>query len=137
MKTNFDTKIFHAKTFDKLNTEVINKKEILDPIQEQLLLKNIYFRNCLVPLTYLINIENTNDFYFLKNSFVYSVLRKFINNELKITFMLGNNDKESPLFSELKSQDKRIFENYEIYTRLIICNSTSEFEELKIHSQLL
>lgn len=139
MKIDFDTKLFKVENIIKHNPEEILRKVItLDTKQEQMLLKSIYFNNCFVPVMYYIINESENDkHYFLKNSFIFTVLNKFLNDEIRISFIDGNNDIKNPLFSELKSSDKRIFTNYDIYTRLIICKNSKEMTETILNSDLL
>ena len=136
MKLDWDTKILNVETLKKLEPTAINHKK-LNPVQEQILLRNMYYKNCLVPILYII--ELNNKYYFLKNSNVYFALKLFVtdNIQIELDYILGNNDKELPFFSELKSADKRKFLNYEFYTRIIYTKDEDELYQIISNSELL
>lgn len=97
----------------------------------------MYYKNCLVPILYII--ELNKKYYFLKNSNVYFALKLFVtdNIQIELDYIIGNNDKELPFFSELKSADKRKFLNYEFYTRIITVKNEEELQNIIYCSELL
>ena len=113
------------------------KHQKLNAEQEQILLRNMYHKNCLVPILYII--ELNNKYYFLRNSNVYFALNSFVTDNIRIEldYILGNNDRPLPFFSELKSADKRKFLNYEFYTRMITVKTEDEIEQIVSSSDLL
>lgn len=136
MELDWDTKILNLEILKKLYPQTLKHKK-LNPVQEQILLRNMYYKNCLVPILYIIGLNNK--YYFLRNSNVYFALKRFITDNIRIEldYILGNYDKELPLFSELKSADKRRFLNYEFYTRMIYVKTEDELEQIISNSELL
>lgn len=114
---NYDTKEFNLDVFNKLNLITITEQREFDVVEEQIILKNIFENNGLIPTLYLIEQKN-KEFIVLKNKNILTVLNKFVNNEISLTWMKGLNEKENPLYNDLKSSDKRIFSNFSFRVKL-------------------
>ena len=105
---NYDTKEFTIDIFNKKKLISITEQREFDVVEEQIILKNIFENNGLIPTLYLIEQKN-KEFIVLKNKNILTVLNKFVNNEISLTWMKGLNEKENPLYNDLKSSDKRRF----------------------------
>lgn len=135
----YDTKVFEKGIIERYNPEELLRKErVLNKEEEQILLKNIlYKQEFLIPILYYVINDSNKKHYFLKNGFIVKTLKRFLEDEIELNFVNGINDIKNPKYSQLKSADKRRFNNYKIYTRLINCKNSEELCNLILNSDLL
>jgi len=142
LKLNYDTKEFQIELLSKLEVFPSDKHNFIGNMsatrhsyhnvditkQKQAILSNIYeLNNCLIRNIFLFSFKNRLFVVDGKNTI--DTLNNFLNNEFEINFLIANN-KLNPKFSDLKSADKRKFNNFYFRTTVIEISSIKEGMEI-------
>ena len=141
MKLNYDTKEFQIDRLSKLKIMPSKYNGQISATRENYhnnnnfiknFLLNIYEgNNCLIRNIFLIQFQN--ELSVIDGLNYIEILNDFINDKVKLMGIIGNKDKKNPLFSELKSSQRRLFINFYFRTIVIQAKNEQDINHILIH----
>ena len=143
MKLIYDTKEFSIQKLQNIPIPDIKNVSFLGQMsatrasyhsdnnyaQKQAILNNIYNRNnCLIRNIFVAEVEA--ELFLLDGATAINTLTEFLNDEICIEDIIGNNDIVAPKYSDLKSAQKRKFRDFTFRTILIEAKNMKDLEDI-------